>query len=212
MQWTLIGAIAATAVAPSYADYSLSDCILNGLKGVSSDVAARFVRKACEDKQEDHRHQLLNGLKQEYGDKIDTASVVESKAYWVETANSKSIEITNVGKFPERTITYIDLSVLPACEYSQKVLYSYKLTLTPTSSIKLVFPSNSETICTSIKTVRGKPTTWKDFSLSGSVMPLDKNPFADVETAVSEPIALPAPLAAPAAPSTWAAQVPYKKK
>lgn len=187
MRWILIGTIAASSiVAPCHANgFSLNDCILNGVKGVSSDVAARLVRKACEDKQEEHRQQRGNALKQEYGELIDTASVVKAKFFNTESAGFASIEITNSARSPERTLTYVKLSVMPAagdnqpCDPQREARYSYKLTLKPGTSINLVFPSDAKAICTSIEAARGRPTAWKDFSLSGSVKPLDKDPFAD---------------------------------
>lgn len=186
MRWILIGTIVTSISAPCYAnDFSLSDCIINGLKGVSSDVAARLVRVACKEKQEEHRKEMMRALEQEYGDELDTTSIVMADHFATETTDSASIEITNPTKLPENTLTYVKLSVMPAagenkpCDQSRKTMYSYKLTLKPGDSIKLVFPIDAEAICTSIDAARGRPSAWQDFSLLGSVKPLDKDPFDD---------------------------------
>lgn len=164
--------------------FSLNDCLLTGLKGVSSDTAARLVQKACEDKQREHHKNTISALKKKFGEEVDTKEISTSNRFKVESNDILSIEITNTLSFPERTLTYVTLLVATAaakgqpCDTSKAKKHSYDLTLKRGSSVRLAFPSNAKWICTAIATARARPTIWNDFSISNPIEPLDHDPFA----------------------------------
>jgi hypothetical protein len=76
--WPICGVIALIAHGAAGAG-EVDDCVLNGLKGVSSDAAARMVKQACESKVASARADRLNG---KYGEKVNFSLSVESWNRW----------------------------------------------------------------------------------------------------------------------------------
>lgn len=164
---------------------SYEDCLLQGLKGVSSDAAARLVKMACEGKERDSQKRAIESLTKEFGELIDIDSIKMEEHFNIESKGFSSIQITNSLQNPKEIITYVSLRVYPAeglnksCDHSKGINHSYKLSLKSGSSILLVFPSTSPSICPQIESARARESHWKDFSLSGTVKPMAKDPFSD---------------------------------
>jgi hypothetical protein len=168
------------------ADFSFNDCVLNGLKGVSSDAAARMIRSACDAKLQEFRRERLNELEQQYGVTVslDTVQVAEQfdsaeDGYW-------AIKITNLDGQRDRVIAYILIGISPApgpglpCIISREVEIAYKVAIRTGASARLMFrPPGSESACVAAKAVRTRVSSWRDFSFSESYRPLDRNPFKE---------------------------------
>lgn len=186
--------------------FSMNDCILEGMKGVSSDIAARMVKQACEEKANEARQKNVAALVKEFGDPIAPESVSLAANYSRESGRHVSIQATNNVKNGDQTIRYIKLSVAPVedgfCATWKRTVFAYKLTLTPGSSIKLQASApNTEDVCFEILAVRGTSAGWSDFSIAGTIEPMGKDPFADAfperRAPAPAPAAAPAPLPAP---------------
>lgn len=166
--------------------FDMNDCIINGMKGVSSDMAARQVRYACDQKFKKHKQQRLEQLAKEFGDVVDVDTVEAGKFYQVEEPGFYSILYTN--KSAERTVSFLRVEVVPApggagttCEMSKRRVFAYKVSVKPGASIKLVYPSAYPANCVTPLVVLARVPSWKDISFSSSARPSEKDPFADLD-------------------------------
>lgn len=164
--------------------FSINDCLINGLKGVSSDLAVRQIRFACQQKYEEFKRRRLRELSKDFGDIIE-ATTIEQAGYWIlEEAGVHSIEITN--KNSDKTITYMRLFVIPAqkdmpCDDSKKKVYAYKITIKPQGKIKLIYPSSDVSECIIPDIIMARSKNWKDISLLSSSKPIENDPFEDLQ-------------------------------
>jgi len=84
----------------------LDDCILNGLRGVNSDVAARMVRQACESKDKSNRAAQLVA---KYGDWVDADLPVVD---WTRSGGASADGlIAKLNNTSQKTVLYVELSV-----------------------------------------------------------------------------------------------------
>lgn len=166
--------------------FDLNDCIINGMKGVSSDIAARQVRYACDQKHREHKQQRLEQLSSEFGEVVDVETLEAGKYFNVEDPGFHSMQYTN--KSSEKTVTFVRLEVIPAsggpgtdCDMTKRRVHAYKLTVKPRAAIKLVYPSSAQSTCVNLLVVLGRVPSWKDLSFSSSAKPSDKDPFAGLD-------------------------------
>lgn len=176
----------ALGAATSHA-FDFNDCIINGMKGVSSDVAAGAVRTACRQKlsafEADRKEQLMK----EYGEpqELDT---LEGSAYHTVESPAGFYSSSFLNTSHEKTVRYIRLVIAPApggpgtdCDFSKRKVYAYSILLKPKASHKLVYPSATPANCLVLLNVFAKTPTWRDVSLSSSSKPIEKDPFAGLE-------------------------------
>lgn len=164
--------------------FPYDDCVLQGLKGVSSDAAARMIRQSCENKRTEFTRQKDKKNNEEYG-VDDRTSILEdhSKGYSLEPNGYISSEYKNTSKDDTKWISYVRLSVQATnkdgyCDYSTIKYYSYKTSIKPGAISRFFFKApSSKSICFDVSAVRTKPYKWSDFSLSSSFKPLDKDPL-----------------------------------
>jgi hypothetical protein len=166
--------------------FDLNDCIINGMKGVSSDLAARAVNNACNQKQRAFKDARMVQLVKEYGEPLDVEMLEADRHYVVEGPGLYSMRFLN--KSSEKTVTFIRLEVVPApggpgtdCDTTKRRVYAYKVTVKPLASIKIIYPSVVPSNCVSTRVALGRTPTWKDVSFSSSAKPIDKDPFAEVD-------------------------------
>lgn len=155
------------------------------MKGVSSDVAARQVRMACQSKKDEYKKGIAKTLEREYGELIANDKMLKSKYYEEEGAGFSSMQYTN--QTTNKTITFIRLRIAPApasgaqCDFSKQFFHTYRVKVKPRDNISLVYPSPTGSDCVDLVTVRGLPTSWSDVSFSSKAQPLANDPFADVD-------------------------------
>lgn len=100
--WPICGVVALIAHGAAGAG-EVDDCILNGLKGVSSDAAARIVKQACERKVAAARaDRLIN----KYGAKVDVQLSVEDWNRWASTGLRATLRNTS-----SLTATLVEVSL-----------------------------------------------------------------------------------------------------
>lgn len=175
------------ALAPDCRAFSYNDCIINGMRGVSSDAAANAVRVACLAKKKEYEGKPYANFVREYGE------VLEKRLYEINSgplgssskkSDWKSKNFRNISS--STTIRYIELVVwVPSggyCWYSTDAKrYIYTGRIKPMSSMRLAFPPPTEAeggICVDVRDVRGVPSsTWEIGSLSDEVLPVDKDPY-----------------------------------
>ena len=179
-------AIGLSLVAEGALSFDLNDCIISGMKGVSSDIAARQVRYACDQKRLAFRQARLDQISQEFGEPLEADALEEGKYYNVEEPGFYSMQYLNKSK--EMTVTLIRLAVSPApggpdtnCDPTRRRVHTYKVTLKPRATVKLVYPSSVPSNCTAITLVLARPPSWKDVSFSSSAKPSDRDPFVGLD-------------------------------
>lgn len=164
---------------------SFNDCILDGLKGVSSNVAAWMIKKACEEKQEADRLSRLASLAREYGDTLAEGSVELSEDYELENPGIGMFAVTNRTSAPRRSVTYLRLIVAPIeegghiCSWHHARSYAYSLKLKPAATKLVRVLIDSKHVCARVKEVRGREPSLFDISLASPEIPMPRDPFSD---------------------------------
>jgi hypothetical protein len=175
--------------------FNLNDCIINGMKGVGSDVAAAQVRYACNQKRLEARKLRLAALSKEYGEALETESIEQASSFGTEQTGLHSLQVKNKNR--DTVVTLLRLEVVPVsdnpfdkfapgyvgpkCDKSKSRTYAYSVTLKAFGTLKLVYPSTAQSECLSIVSALGRAASWRDVSFSSSAKPDDKDPFADIE-------------------------------
>lgn len=167
----------------------LDSCLISGLRGVSSDVAARMVRQACENKIDNQRRQ---SLLMKYGEALD--SELTYVAY--ESDYSKNSLKVTVRNDLSRTVTYAELGIsMPTakgeCPYLHTRKYLYAVKVKPGASTDLIVPEGTSLqskefrICVTARAVRGREPSILDISI-GAVSPLSQSQLAVVNQDLNE--------------------------
>lgn len=184
MKWRTWFAVVGISVmcAQSANAFDLNDCIINGMKGVSSDVAARQVRYACDQKLRAYKAEELSKLEKEFGEAVDVVLAEKAKFYEIAGLGKHSIQITS--RDASRTLTLVRLEIMPApggpgtnCDPTRARVFAYKTLIKPGGSAKLVFPVAADSNCISVESVHARATTWRDVSFSTTIDPLAVDPF-----------------------------------
>lgn len=177
----LLGAAATGAQAFDY-----NDCIINGMKGVQSDQAARLVRDACRQKQQDQLAAKRQKFVDKFGALTSSGEAAVSDQFYVASAHQHDVTLTNQSK--DKTLTLIRLMVSPSdstgqwCEPSKAVEHWYELALLPGKTIRLRYPPPATTnYCFNGDNVHARPSTWTDNKsfFSGTAQPLGRDPRFD---------------------------------
>lgn len=163
--------------------FDLNDCIIAGMRGVSSDAAARQIRYACDQKAKMDKQLREEEQVKVFGEDVEVELAELAKHYEVESAGLNSIVVKN--KSAEQTLTYLRLSVTPVkvgapelCDFDKTRTYAYKVVIKPGASLKLIYPLNGNGVsCTRIGKAVARLATWKDTSFSFSTKPVDKDPY-----------------------------------
>ena len=151
--------------------FDVNECILNGMKGVSSDFAAQQIRQSCIKKGNEAKRKKREALEDEHGKPIDIAILKPRKYYNDEGNGFHSMEYTNTSA--HTTVTYVKLDV--AC--SDSIKYPYKIKLKPGATISLIFPDSTTGYCIHVDEAYGRPSVWSDVSVFSSAKPLETDPF-----------------------------------
>ena len=151
----------------------LEDCLLNSLKGVSSDTAARMVRQACESKVAEGR---VNRLIEKHGQRTTATLSIDDWNSWGGSAAQAVISNTAslTALLIEVSLSKPDSQGKCTAPPARKELYRTKLKpgSTGTFSIPDVSPLISKTgsICIDAVMVRGRQPSPFDISI-GSFKP-----------------------------------------
>jgi hypothetical protein len=161
--------------------FSVTDCVLGGMKGVSSDVAARQIRWACDQKYQEHKRKRL----QEFGEILERSSFIKAPNWDHEGPGFHKIQFTNGNS--DKTITYVRLRVAPAedqegpCDTGKAKRHAYKLFIKPGATISFAYPSTNKSECINVDMVVGRPPSWRDLSLSSLARPEDSDPLTEFD-------------------------------
>lgn len=187
MTWSmcrLVLAVSVVLIKPAYA-FDLNDCIINGMKGVSSDVAARQVRFACDQKLRAYQAQHVARFEKEFGETVDPELAEQAKFFEVVEQGKHSMLITS--KEATRALTLIRLEITPApsgpgtdCDVTKSRVFAYKTLVKPGGTIKLIYPTVAQSNCILVLSAHARPSTWRDISFSSTVEPLTVDPFETV--------------------------------
>jgi|GEM_PF-3542248 len=190
--------------APNVLAGAYDDCILSGMKGVSSDAASRMVAKACANKI-DEAHDAA--VQREFGSALPAQICNLATNYEILPDGRKHIRISN--NSPSQTITYVELILRDADFYdfekahpekaneplSESILTTaiekpkwesdrthrlhYKLTLGPLKSTSVIFQAKDGPYI-EVGAVRGREKKWTDGMSSNAnpVSPEKSDPTA----------------------------------
>ncbi len=155
------------------------DCVLTGLKGVSSDAGAKLVAQACKNKINEVRQNRRSSFGTDLASDEYAFNPVESFQRHDDGFVSQSFGNKSSGK----TITYVVLTIKDGDFYGfkrtgkifEEVLdqvtwqkdrthvYYYKVTIKPGKSLRLKFPlPKSGTFYSEVTTVLGRESKWSD--------------------------------------------------
>lgn len=164
--------------------FDINDCIINGMKGVSSDAAARQIRYACDQKlkafEQKTTEQNAKEFAKEYGEVLDSDSLEEKGGRAADKPGFQSVMFVN--KNSGKTITYLRLAIAPdlqkgmGCDYRSYRYVAYKLLLRPNAGMRLIVPVTTEFNCISVDQSYGREPSYKDligFIVSGKPESVD---------------------------------------
>lgn len=157
---------------------SIEDCILNGLKGVNSDAAARMVREACKEKISKEKN---SQIVKKYG--ILKFEEIETQGWETTGTNNIRLYITNT---TDQTVTTVAVTATEVtsnyCNFydkSKAITYFYRFTLKPNSKGVIDAPISTflkeDRLCVTVETVLRRPEKISDtrlFQQSGAEISL----------------------------------------
>lgn len=166
----------ATVQIPSYAE-DLDTCLINGLKGVSSDMAAKMVRQACENRVGAQRKQQLAA---KYGERVDVELDHMQTVY--DRAISASKVTFAVKNNSQQTVLYAELGMSAPtgkgdCPWTHTRKWLYQVKIKPDATALLVVPDGASLFdkagrtCMTARAVRAREPSLLDISF-GVVEPL----------------------------------------
>lgn len=187
-RWVMLGAMFVVHFLPNSAlAAELDDCLLNGLKGVSSDVAAQIIRQSCENKFTLKKRAHLHDA---YGDTFHNSIKIVSTDFEVGSNNAMEGRATVVVENDSpvtavlvRLTLWTDLGLLePRCGRNEDVdqyRYLFLLKIKPGSQAKLVVDGfrkfSGTSLCGVAEVERGRESKITDVSFgSHSVMTHDE--------------------------------------
>lgn len=184
-QMKLFAAILSTFLMTNSASaFDLNDCIINGMKGVSSDVAARQVRYACDQKERAYIAERRLKFEQEFGEALGSELLELASSFEFAGPGKHSIQVTS--KESSKAVTLIRLEVAPApggagttCDRAKSRVFAYKVMLKPAQRVKLVYPSAGDSNCVSVASANSRLAKWTDIAFSSTADPMPKDPLEE---------------------------------
>lgn len=173
------------------------DCVLAGMKGVSSDAAARAVSQACNNK----RNEVQKERREKLGLPMKGDEYVWSESNQFDNSENGFMSEIFKNKSNYKTVTYVALEILDADFYEYKnpifptydfegqtawqkertQTYYYKLLLKPNSATKLLYRTpRTKTWWSKATIVLGRESKWSDSisaSTGGTTKPESKDPL-----------------------------------
>jgi hypothetical protein len=166
------------------AGFSYEDCIINGMKGVQSDLAAGQVRLACRAKEADANDRHEEALRKKWGDRVEVETLQIAPNLSAADPGFSAIEFTN--KNPGKTITVVRLGISPApggagtqCDSARMRDFYYDVTIKPLEKLTFVFPVTTPFNCISTLRVLGREPSWSDIAVFSTAKPVDKSRFEE---------------------------------
>ena len=150
----------------SQAGDEINDCVINGLKNVNSDVAARMIRQACESKVKNKINQSNN---KKYGELMREELGITSWGRIEGMGVSVSFKNTT-----DKTITILKIEANSVfnndkCSNGQPYIYYYSLVLMPGKELELMPPVKNlinktiNSMCLTVYSVAVREMTSKDY-------------------------------------------------
>jgi hypothetical protein len=162
--------------------FNVDDCIIDGLKGVTSDLAAKLVKEACERKQQNSPEWKVEQYRKQLGEVIDAATLELTEFSFNEEPGFHSATFRNLD--PTSTVTFVRLKVTPApqlgkdCDYLQTRFEVFRITLPSGSSAKLVYPNRGgQASCFSVVTVFARDPSTSDLPTRTPAKPMRRDPM-----------------------------------
>ena len=161
--------------------FDVNECILQGMKGVNSDAAARGVYLACQQKLTALERERQEAFAKESGEAV-APSIVTLDQHFVERPGFNSMAAMN--RSADKVVTYIRISVTTSengkCDGLMQYMapdYAYQVIIPPGETVRLVYPAGD---CIDVELVYARPRKWADrfHSVVEKVQPLPGDPLA----------------------------------
>lgn len=155
----MLAVILMTAAITANAESSLGNCIIEGMRGVSSDAAAAMIKQVCERK-------TRQTIYDEYG--AIEAQMLKVEAYDIED----SILVVQVKNTTRNTVTLISLAAgtpdaVAGCPSASTASFVFKANVKPSSSVKLRVPAagmvSGGRVCFTANSRLARAMRWNDF-------------------------------------------------
>ena len=168
--------------ASAQSNFDINDCIIDGLKGVQSDIAAKMVKEACERKQQQRPDWKVEQYMKQLGSVIDTGSVELLDSFTNAAPGYHGLLVRNTDA--TSTVTFIRLKITPApvagkgCDYLQSKFETFRLNIPPAMTATLHYPSRGgQESCYVLVTVFAKETTPSEKPTTAPVRALSRDPL-----------------------------------
>jgi hypothetical protein len=170
---------------PAYAekDFDVNDCIIDGMKGVASDAAAKMIKEACERKQQERPEWRVEQYMKQLGKVVDANSLTITALSTDEEAGFHSLVVRN--NDPDRIVTFIRIKATPApiagkeCDYLQTKFEVFRVAIRPGGSAKLLYPNRGgQESCVVLVTVFARQPEKTDIPSLAPVKALSRDPLS----------------------------------
>lgn len=165
-------------------DFSLEDCVISGLKGVTSDAAAVMVKSACREKENLHKEKIKNAKEEVINDTYGEKVAVESVSYdgWDKSESGGwFIKITNKLPKDAENIRYVRMRIgAGATGYcTAHKDFAFKVHVPPGESAYFLideFINDANALCVKFYDVRVKKQSFHDYikTLTQSYIPAER--------------------------------------
>lgn len=155
----MLAVILMTAAISANAESSLDNCIIEGMRGVSSDAAAVMIKQACERKTRETIYDEHGAIE---------AQELKVEAYAIED----SILVVQVKNTTRNTVTLISLDAgtpdaSAGCPSTSSARFVFKAKVKPSSSIKVRVPApkmvSGGRVCLTAYSRLARAMRWNDF-------------------------------------------------
>lgn len=163
-------------------DFDVNDCIIDGMKGVASDAAAKMIKEACERKQQERPEWKVEQYRKQLGKvaDVDTLKITELSTDAEIGFNSMVVRNDD----PDRLVTFIRIKATPApifgkeCDYLQTKFETFRVAIRPGASARLLYPNRGgQESCVMLVTVFAREPATTDMPSLVPVKALTRDPL-----------------------------------
>lgn len=164
-------------------NFDVNDCIIDGMKGVASDAAAKMIKEACERKQQERPEWKADQYRKQLGAvaSIDTLNIIGLSTD--AEVGFHSLVVRNDD--PERMVTFVRIKATPApiagkdCDFLQTKFETFRVAIRPGASAKLLYPSRGgQESCVMLVTVFAREPAETDTISLIPVKALPRDPLS----------------------------------
>ena len=162
--------------------FDVNDCIIDGLKGVANDAAAKMVKEACERKAQERPEWKVEQYRKQLGTVVNSDILEIFGLSTDEEIGFHSFLARNTD--PVRTVTFLRIKATPApiagkeCDFLQTKFETFRVTIQPGAIAKLLYPNRGgQESCVMLITVFARDSAPTDKPSLAPVKALPRDPL-----------------------------------